>query len=501
MTDVLAWSVWIPLAGAVLTFILGRRHARAIGMAASLATLLAVVLTLQRVWDAGPQRYEVGGWSAPLGIDLVADGLSAVMLVMTASIGVFISWYASGYFTSSDEPEIDRDSARWTEADSFWPLWLFLWAALNVIFLSSDIFNVYVGLEIMGMTAVALVILADARVALIAGMRYLLAALIGSLSWLMGVAVLYAAYGTLDVALLGSRLAPNLSSWGALTLMTAGLMLKTALFPLHFWLPAAHASAPSPVSAILSALVVKASFYLTIRLWIDVFPAILTTAAGSLVGVVASAAIIWGSLQAIRQSRLKLLIAYSTIAQIGYLFMMVPLMLPATGAVSDVSRWNVAAWEGGVYQVVSHAFAKAAMFMSAGSILYALKPSEEIADMSGVAARLPVTTLTFGLASVSLMGLPPSGGFAAKWLLLTASVESRQWWWTAVLIVGGLLTAVYLFKFLGQTFQPAEEQATFRPVPSALEIPGLLLAIVAFISGLLATFVFDMLDIGLGPFQ
>lgn len=503
MSALIAWSIWIPLAGAALTFLVGRRYGATVGLISAVTTALTVTATAWLVWAEGPQRQAVGGWGAPLGINLVADGLSTVMIAMTAGVGAFVSWYAWGYFPRPSAPGNARggSSHAWSESDSFWPIWLFLWAALNVIFLSSDVFNIYVGLEIMGLAAVALVFLSKERIALVAGMRYLLSALIGSLSYLMGVAILYAAFGTLDIRLLGERMETGMPAWSALMLMTVGLMLKTALFPLHFWLPAAHANAPSPVSAILSALVVKASFYLVIRLWIGVFPDVITSASAQFIGVIASIAVIWGSVQAIRQTRLKLLVAYSTVAQIGYLFLMIPLLVPTSGAIGDLSQWNTSAWEGGVYQVLSHAFAKAAMFMAAGSILYAMPRTDEISEMIGVAARLPVTAFAFGVASVSLMGLPPSGGFVAKWLLLTASVENGQWWWAAVLIVGGLLTAVYVFKFIGQTFRPATEETTFRPVPVSLELPGLILSFVALLLGLLATFVFDLLETGLGPLR
>jgi multicomponent Na+:H+ antiporter subunit D len=505
MSAAVPWAVLIPLVGAALTLLLGRRYIAAIGVLSAVCTSTVVAGVGWLVWRDGPQRYHVGGWGAPLGIDLAIDGLSVVMLAMTAGVGVFVSWYAWGYFAPAspqlpgDGDERNEEPRRWVESDSFWPLWLFLWAALNIVFVSSDVFNIYVGLEIMGLAAVALVILAREPIALVAGLRYLLAALIGSLTWLMGVAVLYAAFGTLDIQLLGERLDSGMPAWTALMLMTVGLTLKTALFPLHFWLPAAHASAPAPVSAILSALVIKASFYLILRMWIDVFPEALTPGAGQLVGVVASAAILWGSIQAIRQTRIKLLVAYSTVAQIGYLFIMIPLMLPDTASVGNLAEWNPSAWEGGIYQILSHAFAKAAMFMAAGSIVYALGTTDRIKEMAGVATRLPVTTFTFGLASVSLMGLPPSGGFAAKWLLLTASIQNGQWWWAAVLIAGGLLTAVYVFKVLGQAFRPAVGEGPLRRVPLALELPGLALATAAFLMGLTATFVFDLLEIGLGP--
>jgi multicomponent Na+:H+ antiporter subunit D len=494
MSNALVWPVWLPLAGAGFAFLLGRRWAPLIGMLFSAATSLAAFWTVRAVWTGGEQRYALGGWAAPVGIELGADGLSAVMLSMTAAVGLVVSVYSLWYFgvptRSHQNPE---DGTPWQPAETFWPLWLFLWAALNAIFLSRDIFNMYVGLEVMGLAAVALVVLAKAPVAQIAGMQYLLAALIGSLLYLMGVAVLYAAVGTLDLTTLGARLDSGRSASMALVLMTVGLMLKTALFPLHFWLPAAHANAPVPVSAVLSALVVKASFYLLVRLWMDVYSGIASREAAQFVGVLATAAIFWGSIQAIRQTRLKLLVAYSTIAQVGYLFLLIPLGLPASLPEGVLVTWNLAAIDGGCYQALSHALAKAAMFLAAGVVMQALGGTDTIADMAGIAVQLPVTTFAFGLAGVSLMGLPPSGGFLAKWLLLTAVSETGQWWWVVPIIGGGLLSAVYMFKFLGQSVRQRREGPPFQPVSRWVQVPALALAAGSMLIGLRATPILDLL--------
>jgi formate hydrogenlyase subunit 3/multisubunit Na+/H+ antiporter MnhD subunit len=147
-------------------------------------------------------------------------------------------------------------------------------------------------------------------------MRYLLVSLLGSLAYLLGVALLYHTFGSVDIALLAEQMEPSPAVWAAMGLMSAGLLLKTALFPLHFWLPPAHASAPAPVSALLSALVVKASFYILLRLWLEIFP-LTNSALGQLLGLLGAAAVLWGGLQALRQTQLKMLIAYSTVSQLG----------------------------------------------------------------------------------------------------------------------------------------------------------------------------------------
>jgi multicomponent Na+:H+ antiporter subunit D len=490
MTALVPGPVVIPLAGGCLALLLGRAGARTTSVLAGGATLLASALVTGQVWRHGPLRHPVGGWAAPLGIELRADGLAVFMLLVTAAAGVAIVAYALGYFPRAPVPA----GEGWEAGESFWPLLLFLWTALNGLFLSADVFNFYVTLELMTLCAVALAVLGGENAALRAGMRYLLAAVLGSLAYLFGVAVLYGAFHTLDLGLLGQRVGPGPPAWAAAALMTTGLAIKTALFPLHFWLPRAHASAPAPVSALLSALVVKASFYLLLRLWFEVFPAAITPAAAQLVGALGAGAILWGSVQAIRQPRLKLLIAYSTVAQVGYLFLLLPL------AGGDAGAGGADAWHGGVYHALSHALAKAAMFMAAGTIMRSLG-SDHIVGISGIAGSLPVSTYAFGIAGLTLIGLPPSGGFVAKWLLLSAAIAGGQWWWAVVMLVGGILTAGYVFLVLGQELSqaPSDLAGRFAPVPRVMEYSAMLLALLAMLLGLRATEPLALLAIG-SPF-
>lgn len=467
------WGVLVillPLAGAVSCFLWPRR-AVTLGLITALGMVACVAGLGWQVVEQGAQRYAVGGWGAPLGIDLYVDGLSVLMLIVTALVGLGISVYSSGYF--------DRDKAI-----HFWPLWMFLWTALNALFLSADIFNLYVTLELLGLAAVALVALAGGADALTGAMRYLLVSLLGSLAYLLGVALLYHSYGSVDIAILAQRVEPSPAVWAAVGLMSAGLLLKTALFPLHFWLPPAHASAPVPVSALLSALVVKASFYILLRLWLEVFPPT-NAALGQLLGLLGAAAVLWGGLQALRQTRLKMLIAYSTVAQLGYLFLAFPL-------------GTSIAWKGALYLLLSHAVAKAAMFMAAGNILR-FGGHDRIADLDRVAQRLPLTLTAFGLAGVSSMGLPPSGGFIAKWLLLDAALRAGQWWWAIILILGGLLAAAYVFKVIGHAFTQAEVTHEAGAVPATMEWAALALALAAILLGLVALWPLALMEIG-SPF-
>jgi formate hydrogenlyase subunit 3/multisubunit Na+/H+ antiporter MnhD subunit len=464
MNASLVWPVSVPLLGAVLCIVWPRRS-NTIANTTGAFILVAAVWLLYRVYESGPLIHALGGWSAGLGIALRADGLSAVLLLMTAIISMAVSTYASIYFR---EP---RTRAR------FWPLWLLMWCSLNALFLSGDLFNLYVTLELMGLTAVSLAIINDERESLRAALRYLLVGLLGSMAYLAGVALLYTRYGSLDLLTVSQALQAEPAAWVALSIMTIGLLLKTAMFPLHFWLPPAHANAAAPVSAALSALVVKAAFYLILRLWLDLFDQVATPLAANLLGVLGGSAVLWGSWQAIRAERLKLLAAYSTIAQLGYLVLFFPLIFALPQGVA-----RDAALAGLVLMALAHGFAKSALFLSAGIIQHH-GGHDRIAEMHSTVQALPATSFTMALAGVVLIGLPPSGAFLGKWELISGSVYTGQWLIVVVVSIGSMLAAVYVFRLISRGFGTS-------PYPKRTvliereEIPALVLAIFAVVLGL-----------------
>lgn len=482
-----AGAILIPLLAACLSLLVSPRRLPWLLAPAGGAILLAVGGLTSQVWEHGPLRYSVGGWGAPLGIDWYADGLTVLLLIMSTAVMIPTSFYAWQYLNLHLKGAHTGSGGTAVPHDRFWPLWFFLWASINALFLSADLFNLYVTLELLSLSGATLMTLTNRPGALIAGMRYLLVSFLGSLMYLLSVGLLYAAYGTLDLAELSQVITGGPHTWVPMTLMTAGLLLKTGLFPLHIWLPPAQGNALSPVSAILSGLVEKAPFYLILRLWIDVFGTQVSPSARQLLGMLGAGAIIWGSLQAFRQKRLKLLVAYSTVAQLGYLFLLFPLTEAA--AVAET------AWNGGVYYALAHAFAKAAMFLAAGNVLLALG-HDRISELDGIAQALPMSLLAFGLSGISLMGLPPSGGFVAKWLLLVAAWNGAFWWWTALILGGGLLTAGYIFSVLKRAFGTPERPLTIHPVPYSLELTALTLAVFAVLLGLPATLPLTLLQAG-----
>ena len=483
----LVLAVLVPFIGAMVAFALGGRNAHRVA-------LLTIVLGCIVVFDiaGGLLRsghalvYILGGWTPPLGIALRADGLSVVMMFAVAVVIGGIGVYALGDFGTR------RGESEARAPLTFWLLLLAVWASLNLVFVSGDLFTLYVALELLTFAGVPLVSLDGRGETLRAALRYLLFALSGSLLYLLGAVLLYGGYGTLDISLLAQRIHAEPIAWAAAALMTTGLLAKTALFPLHMWLPPAHAGAPAAASAVLSALVIKGSWFLVIRLWIDVMPGVVTLPSAQLLGALGAAAIFVGNIVALRQARLKLLIAYSTVAQIGYLFLMFPIFAGL------LARHLETAWvvTGGLLQAISHATAKAAMFMAAG-LIYKTLGHDRVADLRGVGGALPMTLVGFALGGASLIGLPPSGGFLAKWLLLTAALQTAQWWWAATMLVGGLLTSAYVFIVIVRAMEPAE--AAWVPktrVPRYQEVAVLALALCSFLLGLAALSSIDPTQIG-----
>ncbi|MBM4181679.1 MAG: hypothetical protein FJ209_09045 [Betaproteobacteria bacterium] len=473
--DPLPWLIILPLAWASLAFLVGEGRGGRLAVA-GLAVQLALALILAvQVMAQGARVHAVGGWGASLGIDLLADGLSVAMLLLTQAVALPLAVYARAYFSEVAQT-------------TFWPLAGFLLAALNALFLSADLFNLYVTLELLSLAAVGLVAMSGKPAQVDAALRYLLVSLTASGAYLMGVALIYGAYGTVSLAGLAPLVGadPPLITQLAAGLMLAGLLAKTALFPFHFWLPAAHGGAPAPVSALLSALVVKATFYMVLRLALGPFAALADDAA-PLLGALGAAAILWGSWRALTTHHIKMLVAWSTVAQLGYLFLLFPLLEPGGAAL-----------RAGVMQAFAHGLAKAAMFAAAG-VLMLSTGRDTLEGLAGVAGRVPVTLFAFALAGVTLMGLPPSGGFLAKWLLIEAALEQGQWGWVVVVIGGGLLAAAYVFKVLRQAFLLAPASAHFHRVPRAMEWSAFLLAAASVLIGLRATEGVALLGVEFGP--
>ena len=382
----------------------------------------------------------------------------AMLITVLWIVGIAVNFLLPGNLTFSEVVSVDRHLTTWGEE----------------YFVSQGEVNDWKWLVDMTVFLIPIY-------ALDAAWRYLLASIVASLAYLLGVAFLYHTNGALDLAVLAAAARSNGSPAAALGLMTAGLAVKGALFPVHFWLPRAHSEAPSPVSGLLSGLVVKAPFFVLLRLWLGPF-ADVPELADTLLGLLGAAAIAWGSLQALRQERLKLLVAYSTVAQIGYLFLFFPLSHEGN-TLAAVTIF-----------IVGHALAKAAMFLAAGNIIACLG-HDRIPVLDRVAERLPLSLAAFGIAGICIIGLPPSGNFVAKWLLIDAAVRTGEWGWVVIIVAGSLLAAAYVFRVLGHAFTPEHGFEGGTPITRTMSWVPFLVALLALLLGLIAAPIFEFVEL------
>jgi len=490
----------VPVVGALATwFTAGWRRSLTAAVAVLGAAVTAGALVVEVAQAGTPLERTLTG---PFGTRfvLVADGLAAAMLVALVVVGVAVSAMALR----------EERRAATPPHRAYWPLSLTLWAALVGLFQAGDLLTAYLLLEVVGLCGALLVSLRGGRGPLLAGTRYLFAELVASLTMLFGVAIVWWQTGTTAFDGLGTALAASELGWLGIVLVTVGLLIKIPLAPLHLWLPAAHTQAPSPVSPVLSGVMVKAAFTVLVRLWFLSAPELATPAAASLLGALGVVAIVWGSLTALRAEGLKRLAASSTVAQLGLLFLFPPLLV--AGA--------VAGWTGAIVLAVAHAPAKAAMLIAATAMAssaraqVAVEASEEAADadpqvaasytrhdpalerLTGAASRRPIAVMAFGIGGLSLVGLPPTGGFIGKWYLLLGAFEVGAWGVVAAIVVATLLSAWYLVRFLLPAFARPDDPALRER--DGRDYLALGLAGVAVLIGLIPGPLLDLIAIG-GP--
>ena len=446
----------VPLGLAFLMPLLGflsERIAKYIPVAAMLFNLIVSISLIPVVLNK-PVVVYTGGFAPPIGINLVAGPLGIVLSVVIALVGLAVSIYALGYI---------KDSATTTK---YHVLYLLLLIGATGAVLTGDIFNLFVFYEILCISSYALVAYFGERNGVEASVKYLIQGSVGSGLILIGIAILYGLFGTLNMAdiarNMGSVSTPRL--FVPLVFLVAGFGVEAAIFPLNAWLPDAHSSAPSPISAILSGIAIKVGIYAVVRIVFTVFGA---PNMFMLLVVVGLVTLLIGEMSAFSQNNIKRMLAYSSVGQVGLIIF--ALGMATTSGIA-----------GGLFQIISHALAKSLLFLATGYMIYR-SGSMEISSMQGMGKRMPLTCLVFTIGAFSLVGLPPFAGFPGKFMIVRTAIAQEQQLFTFLIVLvllGTIIEAGYFFRVVQAVYfkgpreepasggqQPSEEAPLFALVP------------------------------------
>jgi len=435
--------VVIPLVAAFALPVFGRKFKSAATLFANLVTIFILACSIAVMAAGRSDVYQVGRWSIPLGINLVLDGLSSLLLLVISVVSAAAMLFSTRYME------------RYTAKSKYLSLFMLMVAGMNGVVLSGDIFNLFVFLEITSLASYALVAFGCEHEELEAAFKYMVLGSIASTLVLFGIALVYGNTGTLNMAYMSQFIAQNGLNKGlsfALVLFITGFGLKAALVPFHAWLPDAHPSAPAPISAMLSGVIIKAlGIYALARVVFNIFG--ITTEVAWVLLILGILSMVMGAFLAIGQWDLKRLMAYSSISQVGYCVLGIGLggLLIATGG--DI-KWAALAILGGLFHLANHAVYKSLLFLTSGSI----EMSTGTRDMNllgGLAERMPVTRAAATIASASIAGVPPFSGFWSKLLLVIAAVGAHYYWIAAIIVFVSLCTLIMYLKvqryvFLGE---------------------------------------------------
>jgi multicomponent Na+:H+ antiporter subunit D len=471
MTLLVALPILIPLgAGTVCLLCWGQVHRqRVISVVSGVANLVATVALLLHVRTDGILVSMMGNWRPPFGIALVADLLSTIMVVLSATMGLTVLLYSFG--------DIDRRR----EQGGYYPLFHLLLMGINGSFLTGDLFNLFVFFEVMLIASYVLLSLGGEPGQLQESFKYLVLNLLASTVFVASVGILYGVAGTLNMADLALKMAQTEQPG----LMTALSMLflfvfgaKAAIFPLFFWLPDSYPEPPTAVSAIFGGLLTKVGVYALIRSFTLLFVQDIAFTHSFILGLAALTMII-GVLGAIVQNHFKRILSYHIISQIGYMILGLGLYTPLALA-------------GSIFYIIHHITVKTALFLVSG-ITERATGTQQLHEMGGLLNTYPMVATLFMLAALSLAGMPPLSGFFAKLALLTAGVQEAQYFYVGVALLGSLLTLVSMSKIYIYVFWGEEKPKRARVVRHAdLLLPTAFLVLITVALGLIGEPVFQL---------
>ncbi len=441
MSIPLPFFIAVPLVVAFLLPAFGKKGKAAATVLANLVTVSLLVFAVASIGKT--EVYEIGKWSVPLGINLVLDGLSSLLLLAISVVSAAAMLFSVRYME------------QYTAKTKYLSLFLLMVAGMNGVVLSGDIFNLFVFLEVASLASYALVGFGCDHEELEASFKYMVLGSIGSIFVLFAVTLVYGNTSTLNMAYISKAIQSSGLNAGltfALALFIVGFGLKAALVPFHAWLPDAHPSAPAPISAMLSGILIKTlGVYALARIVFNVFGVSVTI--GWLLVVLGLLSMVAGAFLAIGQWDIKRLMAYSSISQIGYVVLGIGLgaTLIARGA---NMAWASLAILGGVFHLVNHAVYKSLLFLTSGSVEMSTG-TRQLKQMGGLAEKLPITRATCAVASASIVGIPPFSGFWSKLILVIAAVQAQFYWIAAIIVFVSLCTLIMYLKvqryaFLGE---------------------------------------------------
>lgn len=389
----------------------------------------------------GAIRYGFGGWQPPIGIEFVYDGLSSFMVLVINVVALIVLIHS----LTVHGREFDGKQT------AFYSLSMLMLLGFNGMVLTGDLFNLYVFLEISSLAAYALISVGD-KPAPFAAFRYLIIGTVGGSLYLLGVGYLYTVTGTLnmiDMAAMLPTVAQQPAVVTALILITVGIGIKAAMFPMHGWLPDSYTYANTTSTALIAPIGTKVGAYVLMRVLLYVFGIDRVDAViplSTIIGILACAGILYGSIMAIAQSELKRMLAYSSVSQIGYILLGISLANPM-GVV------------GAVLHVLNHAIMKAALFLVAGNLRAAEGHSDVTRFTREYHTKYRWTMTAFTIAAISMIGLPPLAGFFSKWYLALGTVQNGDWLFLVVILVSSLLNAVYFFRILEKVYMKDPHQS------------------------------------------